>query len=129
MVEGNVTLLRREFSLYVTEPSHPQLGNAIDNLADLFRGVFRLFYRGRHGAPSRDGSRRSKKPQQSELGGGDMPGLLIFETQTHPATTNATIDARIRFHRPCQHRLPAGQRHGRTNPLAEVRTIVGCGLQ
>src|SRR5580700_9062551 len=44
-VESNVILLRREFSLDVTQPSHPQCGNTIENRVNLFGGVFRLFCR------------------------------------------------------------------------------------
>ena len=57
VVEGNVTLLRREFGLHVTKPSRPQCSNAIDNLVNLFGGIFWLFNRGRHITPNRDGIR------------------------------------------------------------------------
>ena len=39
-VEHRATLLRCNLSLHVTEPAHPQSGDAIRDLANMFGGIF-----------------------------------------------------------------------------------------
>jgi hypothetical protein len=39
-VEDGTTLLRRQLSLYVTEPAHPQSNDPICDLVDVIGGVF-----------------------------------------------------------------------------------------
>src|ERR1700682_2619095 len=50
-VENGATLLRCEFSLYVTEPAHPQSNDAIGDLADVFGSVFFQCFGGFHFEP------------------------------------------------------------------------------
>ena len=50
-VEGGATLLRYELSLDMTEPAHPQRGNAIHDLADVFGSVFFQLLWGFHFEP------------------------------------------------------------------------------
>ena len=50
-VENGAALLRCEFSLYVTEPAHPQSNDAIGDLADVFGSVFFQCFGGFHFEP------------------------------------------------------------------------------
>ena len=55
--EDRATLLRCNLSLDMTEPAHPQSGNAVRDLANTFCGIFFAFRWGFHFKPDDDGSK------------------------------------------------------------------------